>query len=149
MSGLTTFVGFAHPWMCDAMGHVNARHYMAMFDDASLLLLDQVAAGPISNEAGWADVRCEIDYVTEIRAGTALQITSLVERVGTSSLTMRHLLAGSSDGVAHARAKVVSVRFDLAARRAMPLLPDERRRAEELLGGKAGTSPTGTSQGGE
>lgn len=30
---LATFVGVAHPWMCDAMGHVNVRHYAAMLYD--------------------------------------------------------------------------------------------------------------------
>jgi len=27
--------GVAHPWLCDSMGHLTSRHYVAMFDDAS------------------------------------------------------------------------------------------------------------------
>ncbi len=25
----------AHPWMCDVLGHMTTRHYVAMFDDAA------------------------------------------------------------------------------------------------------------------
>ena len=25
----------AHPWMCDVLGHMTTRHYVAMFDDSS------------------------------------------------------------------------------------------------------------------
>ena len=25
----------AHPWMCDVLGHLTTRHYVAMFDDAA------------------------------------------------------------------------------------------------------------------
>jgi acyl-CoA thioester hydrolase len=28
-----------HPWMCDAMGHLTTRFYLALFDDASYHLL--------------------------------------------------------------------------------------------------------------
>jgi len=28
-----------HPWLCDVMGHMNVRHYIGMFDDASYQLL--------------------------------------------------------------------------------------------------------------
>lgn len=132
-TGLITFVGIAHPWMCDGNGHLNVRHYMAMFDDASFQLLDGVAGGPATAEAGWADVRCEIDYLQEIRAGSALRIASTLQRVGTSSLSMLHLLTGSSDGSVRARARIVTVRFDLATRQSRPLLPAERSRAEALL----------------
>ena len=33
------YKGIVHPWLCDVMGHMNVRHYMGMFDDASLQLL--------------------------------------------------------------------------------------------------------------
>ena len=119
--------------MCDGNGHLNVRHYMAMFDDASFQLLDRIAGGPATAEAGWADVRCEIDYLREIRAGSALRINSHVERIGTSSLTILHELSGSNDARLRARARIVTVRFDLVARQSMPLRPEERSRAEALL----------------
>ena len=29
----------AHPWMCDVLGHMTTRHYVAMFDDAAYHML--------------------------------------------------------------------------------------------------------------
>ena len=29
----------AHPWMCDVLGHMTTRHYIAMFDDAAYHML--------------------------------------------------------------------------------------------------------------
>ena len=34
--------GIVHPWLCDVMGHMNVRHYMGMFEDASYQLLAEV-----------------------------------------------------------------------------------------------------------
>lgn len=132
-AGMVTFIGVAHPWMCDVMGHVNVRHYAAMFDDASFHLLGGVAGEDATNHRlGWADVRCEIDYRQEIPAGALVTIRSHVEKIGTSSLTYRHVLSGSLDGAVHAEARVVSVRFDLVARRKAAIDAALRRSAEAL-----------------
>jgi acyl-CoA thioester hydrolase len=127
---LITFAGVAHPWFCDKMGHMNVRHYMAMFDDASFQLLGQVDGVP---GQGWADVRYEIDYVHETSAGTLVTIRSYVEKVGRSSLTYVHVLADSLSGTVHAKARVVSVRFDLDERRKAEIEADRRARAEALM----------------
>lgn len=39
MTAIETFKGIAHPWLCDIMGHLNTRNYMAMFDNASMYFL--------------------------------------------------------------------------------------------------------------
>ena len=58
--------GIVHPWFCDVMGHMNVRHYMSMFDDASYQLLAEAAGWHVGAEAwkgkGWADVNHSIDY---------------------------------------------------------------------------------------
>jgi len=132
-TGLVTFIGVAHPWMCDVMGHVNVRHYAAMFDDASFHILGRVAGEDATNDKlGWADVRYEIDYRQEIPAGALLTIRSHVEKIGTSSLTYRHVLSGSLDGAVHAEARVVTVRFDLVARRKIGIESALRKAAEAL-----------------
>ena len=129
---IITFAGVAHPWMCDQMGHMNVRNYVAMFDDASFQLLGHVAAPDPGSGLGWADVRLEIDYKHETSAGTLLTVRSQVVRLGGSSLTYEHSMTGSLDNVVHARARVVSVRFDLAARRKIELTPAERESALKL-----------------
>jgi acyl-CoA thioester hydrolase len=130
--GVVTYVGVAHPWMCDAMGHVNVRHYMAMFDDASFQLLGKLTGVEMDKSLGWADVRHEIEYRHETVAGTLVTIHSRVAKIGRTSVTYRHVLTGSLEGELHAEATVTSVRFHLTARKSLELGADIRRRAEAL-----------------
>ena len=147
-SSLVTFVGVAHPWMCDVNGHLNVRHYMAMFDDASFQLLAHVAPANTTAGLGWADVRAEIDYVEEVRAGNALTIVSQVERVGRSSLAILHTMTITGEDRTRARARIVIVRFDLDGRSSVELSSEERHRAEALLkqpsGSESANGPQGT-----
>lgn len=130
---MVTFLGVAHPWMCDAMGHMNVRYYMAMFDDASFQLLGRLTGVEKDKSLGWADVRHEIEYKHETAAGTLVTIRSHVTRIGRTSVTYRHILTGSLEGELHAEATTTSVRFDLTARKAIELDATLRSRAEALL----------------
>lgn len=131
-TGIVTYAGLVHPWMCDAMRHLNVRHYVAMFDDASFQLLGRVA-GKDPDPDGWADVRMEVDYLRELPAGKLITIRSRVEAVGVSSLRYKHWMHGSIDDQLHATMSVVSVRFDLSERRKRPLTADERAKALSLV----------------
>ncbi len=132
---LTTYVGVAHPWMCDTMGHMNVRHYAAMFDDASFQLLGHIAGLETEGEKarGWADVRSETEYKHETKAGALITIRSRVVKLGRSSVTFEQIMSGTLDDVVHAVNRTVTVRFDLDARAATALEPAARSRAEALL----------------
>lgn len=132
--GILTYAGVAHPWMCDAMGHLNVRHYVAMFDDASFQLLGRIA-GPEDADGGlgWADVRMEIDYRDETAAGTLVTVYSRVEKVGRSSLAYLHEMRGTLDGGLRAQMRTVTVRFDLRRRSKIELDPATRQRALGFL----------------
>lgn len=132
---LVSFVGVAHPWMCDVMGHMNVRHYAAMFDDASFQLLGHIAGhdGSQASQTGWADVRTEIDYRHETRAGSLLTIHSHVVKIGRTSVTFEQVMAGSLDSIVHASCRTTSVRFDLIARASVALDEPMRGRASALL----------------
>ena len=133
MSGLVTFIGVAHPWMCDVMGHMNVRHYTGMFDDASFQLLGHTA-GKIPDESfGWADVRSTTEYKQEVPAGDLLTIRSHVLKVGRSSITFRQMMVGSLDGELRAVNETTTVCFDKIARRSLELGSGMRVRAEKLL----------------
>lgn len=131
---LVTYVGVAHPWMCDIMGHMNVRHYAAMFDDASFQLLGHIAGveSLADTNQGWADVRSEVDYKHETKAGTLLTIRSHVIKAGRSSVTYEQVMSGSLDGVVHAVNRTVSVRFDLVGRAAIALTSNMQERAAAL-----------------
>lgn len=132
--GIITCAGVVHPWMCDRMGHLNVRHYVGMFDDASFQVLGRVD-GPnaYTSNIGWADVRMEIDYMHETAAGTLVTVRSHVEKVGNSSLTYVHVLSGTLDNIVRAQSRTISVRFDLVARRKTELSAEMKVRAESLF----------------
>jgi len=133
MTGLVTFIGVAHPWMCDVMGHMNVRHYAGMFDDASFQLLGHIA-GKIPDEGfGWADVRSTTEYKREVPAGDLLTIRSHVVKVGRSSIMFRQKMVGSLDGELCALNETTTVYFDKIERRSIALEPEMRVRAEQLL----------------
>ena len=133
MSGLVTFIGVVHPWMCDVMGHMNVRYYAGMFDDASFQLLGHIA-GKIPDEGfGWADVRSTMEHKKEVPAGDLLTIRSQVLKVGRSSITFRQIMAGSLDGDLRAINETTSVCFDKIARHSLELEPAMRARAERLM----------------
>jgi acyl-CoA thioester hydrolase len=132
---IASFSGVAHPWMCDTMGHMNVRFYAAMFDDASFHLLGRVSdpRTDIAARLGWADVRCEIDYEHETEVGTLLSVHSHLEKVGRTSIVYVHAMSDALKDTVHVRARIVSVRLDLAARQKVELDPTTRDRAEALM----------------
>jgi acyl-CoA thioester hydrolase len=106
---------------------------MAMFDVASFHFLSML--GPPLRELadehrGWADVRHEINYEREVRAGELVLVRSELLAAGRSSIRYRHSMVGE-DNVARAVMTAVTVHFDLDARRAIPL---------PLLRGPSGSS---------
>ena len=114
-----------HPWNCDAQGHLNTRHYVGIFDDANQVLLARIASG--SQDAapglGWADVRNEVEYLAEVTAGTIVDVSAAIRRIGTKSLTIASEIRRANSGDACARMLAIITRFDLTARRAVALSP--------------------------
>ena len=137
--GIETYVGVVHPWMCDSMGHLNVRHYVAMFDDASFQLLGRIAAPHSTPALGWADVRMEIDYAHETAVGTLVTVRSVVEKIGKSSLTYLHEMRGTLDDIVRASVLTVTVRFDLKLRSKIDLEADARHAATKLMRVKGDT----------
>lgn len=128
----TLFHGVVHPWLCDTMGHLTTRHYMAMFDDASWVLLSMATGwnpqDPEFRGRGWADVRHEIDYLEEVRAGALVAITGCITHIGRTSLKTLYEMRRTTSDTLVARMRARSVFFDLEARRAIPLSNPMRER---------------------
>jgi acyl-CoA thioester hydrolase len=131
-----TMRGYAHPWLCDVMGHLNSRHIFALFDDATFqlfALLDYPFAEQQKSGLGWADVHLEIDLSHEVPAGTALVVRTGIVKLGTKSFTCCHELFTAYSEVLHARMTAVIACFDLTARRAAPLPNAFRERAQPYM----------------
>jgi len=136
----TTYLGVVHPWLCDSMGHLNVRHYVGMFDDANTHFLASLGWDPQSARStgqGWADVRGEIDYLTEVVAGSLVEIRSGVAAVGKKSLTVESQMLGRPSGEIHARMRSVMVHFDLGARKAISLPSELRRHTKAIYAGES------------
>jgi acyl-CoA thioester hydrolase len=119
-----TFRGVAHPWLCDAFGHLNTRHHMAMFDDAGfhfLHLLVAAAGEAPSPQLGWADVSLKVALRAEVPLGALVVIRTELLGLGRTSTTYRHEMRAADDDRLHSECECVTVRFDLDARKAAPL----------------------------
>jgi len=119
-----------HPWLCDRMGHLTTRHYMAMFDDASYQLLS--ALDPAAAEQGWADIRHEIAYLDELATGELVRIEGRVTALGRTSIETAYRLLRRRDDRVCATLAAKTVCFDLVARKSM-LLPDRLREGADTL----------------
>lgn len=135
MSGIETYRGVAYPWLCDGMGHVNVQFYGTLYDGAGWHFLSVM--GPYTEltplDLGWADVRQLMEYKHEVRAGTLLVIRTKLLRVGNKSVEYLHEMHDVERGTLHSTSAVVTVLFDLKARRAVPLSDAIRTRCAKLL----------------
>lgn len=140
--------GVVHPWLCDAMGHMTTRHYVAMFDDASYHLLAAIGfrAEHLDRGVGFADVRMTLDYRAELRAGALVLVRGAVTRLGDRSMTARYRMEALPEAWLAAEMEAVTAQFDLRARRAIPLLPEIRAGAEALMSGDSDDSSSSSTR---
>ena len=103
----------AHPWMCDVIGHLTTRHYVAMFDDASYHFLFAVfgwsGSTDETGERGWVDVRHVVEYKAEVSAGSLLEIRACLLKIGGKSITIRYEMVNLGSGEIAATLECVCV----------------------------------------
>lgn len=130
---IETYYGIVHPWLCDEMGHLTTRHYVAMFDDAHphfFAALGTVQSDLIKRGYGFADVKSTLEYRSELRSGDLVVIRSVLVKLGTKSFVHRHEMVNRADGSIAATMENVTVCFDLNKREAVPIFPELRASAE-------------------
>ena len=134
---ITCYKGTAHPWFCDDMGHMNIRHYMAMFDESSYRLLYQVFGwtGTPENSGGqgWSDVKHVIEYQAELRAGDLVEVRGCITKVGTKSIGIRYEMLNSVKNEIAATLDCVCVLIDLEARKGVALSEQQRELASQHI----------------
>lgn len=135
----SVYKGVVHPWLCDAMGHLTTRNYLAMFDDSGYHMFFQVfRAAPVEEQSGrkdrgWADVRQIIEYKDELRAGEIVEIKAELRKIGTKSVTFFYEMYNVANGSLSATLESTSVYFDLVERKAIPLTDEMKQRASKHL----------------
>ena len=131
-NSVIVYKGVAHPQLCDVMGHMTTRHYVAMFDDASYHFLYNAFgwSGIQAKEdnRGWADVKHVIEYQDEVAAGDLLEIRAHFSNIGTKSITVNYSMFNIAKNVLAATLESTSVYFDTLNRKAIPLT-DEMKKA--------------------
>lgn len=127
--------GLIFPWQCDHMGHMNVMYYVHAFDQAFGGLLAEAGFTPAAMRAkrmGFADVKHEIEYRAEQRAGDRIVVTGGFSRVGTSSAQVALTMTNPDTNVVAATTTITSVHFDLVERRSAPIPGDVRAKIETL-----------------
>ena len=134
---MIVYKGINHPNLCDVMGHMTTRHYVAMFDDGSYHFLHTVfgwSAEHLTKEkTGWADVRHVIEYQAEVAEGDLLEITAQLHKIGNKSITVLYEMQNVSKKALAATLESTSVYFDLEARAAIPITSNMKATAQKYL----------------
>ena len=127
----------AHPWMCDVLGHMTTRHYVAMFDDAAYHMLYSVfgwtGSSDDKNRIAWADVQHTIDYKAEVSAGDILEIEAKLTKIGNKSITIYYEMKNLGNGEVAATLQVVCVLFDLNTRESVKMSDELRQLASNYV----------------
>ena len=124
------------------MGHLNTRHYLGMFDDASYHFFAELNSNlerMKSENRGFADVKSTLEYLSELRSGALVEVRSSMLRLGNKSFSHRHEMYNRSSGELAATMENTTVAFDLQERRAVALFEDFRISAQQLLHAQEGT----------
>ena len=117
------------PAHCDVYGHMNVRHYAALFDDAGWHMFGKAGVSLADLHArglGSVVATLTIDFHHELRAGQLTLITGAITRVGEKSFSYEMRLYASDTMTHCATQKTVEVCFDTKARTSTALPEDVR-----------------------
>jgi acyl-CoA thioester hydrolase len=131
-----TFRGVVYPWHLDHMDHMNVQHYVGMFDQATWVLLGMLGLdAPYfrANHCGMAALEQNITYLSELRAGDALEIRSAIIDVREKTVHMLHRMHKMQSGALAASTTILGVHMDTKIRKSAPLPAAVRDRARAMI----------------
>ncbi|WMD22529.1 thioesterase family protein [Achromobacter seleniivolatilans] len=119
------------PAWIDAYGHLNAAHYVGIFDRVGFELLAQVGVGLDYTKAtrcGIYTMNVHVAYLREVLADDPLMLRVRVLEADDKRLLCLMELTQTRDGYLAATMEQLSLHVDLETRRAKPFPPDLARR---------------------
>ena len=131
-----TYRGAVAAWQTDFFGHLNVRHYVGMFDEATWNFFAAFGVTRdwfVDSNLGIFAVRHEIDYRRELHAGDVVVVTSSLLELGERKLWVEHRLREAVSGEEAAVMVLVAVCVDRGSGRSCPIPDDIRARAREML----------------
>jgi len=120
----------------DALGHLNNGSFAVYAEVARLEFLGLLG----DTRRSMILARLEVDFRRQVRYGEPVEVETWVERVGTTSVTLRHVLWADDAPAADVRAVVVH--FDYDAQRPRPWTAEHRELLRPYLEGEDGGGPT-------
>lgn len=109
----------------DVYDHVNNAVYLNWLEHGRSKLLQDKGFNYLSIINDWGvqfmTVHTEIDYHKALKLADKVQVTTQVERIGNTSITVAHAVTRSSDDEPAASAKVVIVFTDAKTGKATPV----------------------------
>ena len=110
----------------DPFGHVNNATIASYVEQGRVLYLrDVLGTGVDPVSMPFILARLEIDYLAQVLFSDAVQVGSLVDWIGRTSIHMSHILS-NQDARELARSECVLVAFDYTVEKPMPV-PDNWR----------------------
>lgn len=120
---------------CDHMGHMNVRHYVGKFDDATWNFFAHIGMTPSffrESTRGMAAVEMNIEYKAELLAGDVITITSRLLEVRGKAIIFRHSMYNGETGQLAATVRMTAVHLDTAARKACAFSEDLHKQMEAV-----------------
>lgn len=120
----------------DSMGHMNIRWYVAIFDDATWKLFEQLgmdAAYSTEKHAGMFALRQFIQYIAEIHAGQTVAVRSRLIGRSEKRLHFMHFMVNESTDTLASTIETLGTHADLDTRKSSPFLPEMATCIDDML----------------
>ena len=122
-----TYRSLVLPKHCDHYGHMNVRFYAQHFDDGGFQMWNLIGIKQselMRGNMGIVVANISINFIHEITAGQLIVIKGGWVKVGNKSMTHEQCMFETDSGTLCAVQTTVEVRFDMKARKSVPLTDD-------------------------
>ena len=120
----------------DAMGHMNVRWYLAIFDDASWQLIQSLGMTPDyyrENNAGGFALQHVITYLAEVRVGQTVSIHPRLIAYRPKRMHFMYFMVNRSTNALAATLEGVGAHADMTVRRTSPYPPHILQKIEATV----------------
>lgn len=125
MAYTSTYQVEVRSYELDVYNHVNNAVYVQWLEHGRSKLLQDKGFNYTRIEQTWGvrfmTVRTEIDYKQALHLGDKVEVSTRVEKVGNTSVTIAHSITRIVDGQTAAAARVVIVYVDASTGRPVPV----------------------------
>lgn len=116
----------------DAFNHVNNARYLTFLEQARIEWFETIGEPWVTEESAPVVASATLNFKRPIEYPAEVFVELFTERLGTSSVTIGHRIAGA-DGGLHCDGHVVAVWVDRRSGKPTPLPEAVRRASEKLL----------------